>query len=384
MAEPELSEAAVLRAAEEATGLSDFGEEGFREGLRMLLRTFEENAFTEKGRRRSVRRVMSLLTTRLKLEEVWKRHPEALRRPIQRPLLLTGLPRSGTSALFNLLAMDPAARPLRLWETQCPDPIEGIAAGAPDPRREAIEAHYARGREKNPSFTKVHYTSADTPEECVLIHAYAFGGVQMGIEPLMEPYASWYRLQDLRPVYAYQKRILQLLDWQRPGERWLLKAPAHLWGLEALVETFPDVCIVWSHRDPLECTASACSMTALLMAGRDGFEKQELGPVVLDFYATSLERGLAARERMDPRRFVDVEYARFVADNLAAVTQIYRHFGLFLPAEALAAMRRHAEANLPGRHGHHDYGLEEYGLTREQVKARFADYVARFDIAVDA
>lgn len=384
MAEIDFGEARVLRGAEQATGLADFGDERFREGLRMLLRTFDENPFTEKGRRRSYRRVMGLLTTRLKLEEAWKRHPEVLQRPIPKPMVLTGLPRSGTSALFNLLAMDPAARPLRLWETQCPDPIEGLGADQPDPRREAIEAHYAQGREKNPDFTKVHYVSADTPEECVLLHAYTFGGVQMGIEPLMEPYASWYRQQDLRPLYAYEKRILQLLDWQRPGERWLLKAPAHMWGLDALVEAFPDVSIVWNHRNPLECTASACSMTALLMAGRDGFDKQQLGPAVMDFYATSLERGLAARERMEPARFVDVEYGRFVSDNLAVVRQIYRHFELTLPAEAEAAMARHVAANPPGKHGQHDYGLEEYGLTREQVQARFADYVERFDIAVGA
>ena len=160
-------------------------------------------------------------------------------------MVLTGLPRSGSSALFNLLASVPAARALLLWETQFPDPLEGAEAGAPDPRRAAIEAHYAKSREQNPEFTKIHFASADTPEECVLLHAYSMTGVHLGTEVMIEPYASWYRHHDLHGMYAYYKTLLQMLDWQRPGERWLLKAPAHMWGIDALIDTFPDVSIVW-------------------------------------------------------------------------------------------------------------------------------------------
>jgi hypothetical protein len=163
------------------------------------------NPFSEKGQKRNRRRVVTLLSTRLKIEDALRRHPEVLGRTVRSPVVLTGLPRSATSALFNLLGEDPAARPLRLWETQCPEPLE-LASGTPDPRREAIDAYYAKGREKNPDWTKIHFTSADTPEECVLLHAYAFHGVQLGIEPMLEPYASWYRpVADLRPLYAYQK-----------------------------------------------------------------------------------------------------------------------------------------------------------------------------------
>ena len=159
------SEESVLAEARAATGLEDFGDESFHGGLRALLRTYAENPFSEKGRRRNRRRVVTLLSTRLKLEAALRRHPEVLARPVRNPVVLTGLPRSATSALFNLLGEDPAARPLRLWETQCPDPLEELAPGAPDPRREAIDAYYAQGRAKNPDWTKIHFTSADTPEE---------------------------------------------------------------------------------------------------------------------------------------------------------------------------------------------------------------------------
>jgi hypothetical protein len=200
------SEASVLSEARATAALDDLGDESFRSGLRALLETYAGNPFTEKGQRRSRRRVVSLLVTRLRVEAALVRHPEIRKRAVAHPMVLTGLPRSATSALFSLLGEDPAARPLRLWETQCPEPLEGLAPSAPDPRRQAIDDYYAKGREKNPEWTKIHFTSADTPEECVLLHAYAFHGVQLGIEPLLEPYASWYRSQvdDLRPLYAYQ------------------------------------------------------------------------------------------------------------------------------------------------------------------------------------
>ena len=142
--------------------------------------------------------------------------------------------------------------------------------------------------------------------------------VQMGVEIMLEPYASWYREQDLGPMYRYYRDLLCLLDWQRPGERWLLKAPAHMWAIEPLLDCFPDVSIVWSHRDPLLCTASICSMTHALADGL-AIDKTVLGPIVMDFYATSLERGLAARDRAGAASFVDVTHDEFVDDSLAVI-----------------------------------------------------------------
>ena len=364
-------ESELLAEARASEKLEDFGGDDFLPGLRALCRTYDAPTWSEKGRTRNRRRLVNLLATRLKLEAAFASHPEVLARPVKQPVFLTGLPRSGTSALFSLLGADPAARPLRLWETQCPDPI-ALAPGTPDPRRAAIEAYYAQGREKRPEFTKIHFTSADTPEECVLLHAYALHGVQMGVEILVEPYASWYQAAagDLRALYAYQKRLMQLLDWQRPGERWLLKAPAHLWGLGALIATFPDAAIVWNHRDPVACIASACSMTQALMATL-AFDPQQLGPAVMEFYARSLDRGLAVRDKADPARFFDVPYAEFTSDPLACAERLYAHFDLPLPPASRSALRAFAAANPEGKHGSHEYDLAQYGLDEDRVRARF-------------
>jgi hypothetical protein len=368
----------LIAEARAAAKLDDFGGDDFLPGLRALCATYAAPAWSEKGHTRNRRRLVNLLATRLKVEAALARHPEVLARPVKQPVFLTGLPRSGTSALFSLLGADPAARPLRLWETQCPDPLP-LPPGTPDPRRAAIDAYYAQGREKRPEFTRIHYTSADTPEECVLLHAYAMHGVQMGVEIFVEPYASWYQAQaaDLRALYAYQKRLMQLLDWQRPGERWLLKAPAHLWGLDALVATFPDAGVVWNHRDPVACIASACSMTQALMATL-AFDPKQLGPAVLEFYARSLDRGLAVREQADPARFFDVPYAELTSDPLSCAERVYSHFGLPLPPATREALRAFAAEHPEGKHGKHEYALAEYGLDEERVRARFASYVARF------
>jgi hypothetical protein len=380
MSDVSFDEKRLLEEARAATGLVDFGSDDFRAGLRALIATVERNPFTDRGRRRARRRLLQLLTTRLRIEAAFRAHPEIRTRSIVRPMILTGLPRSGTSALFNLLATDPAARPLRCWEAQCPDPLEGQPPGARDPRWQLVEDACALQRERNPEFTRIHYTSADTPEECVLLQSYGFGGAQNGTEVMMEPYGSWFRTTDLRPLYAYYKDLLRLLDWQRPGERWLLKTPAHLWAIDALVGTFPDGAIVWSHRNPLICVASICSMTHTMMAGQVEIDPAVLGPIVMDYYATSLERGLAARARLDPARFVDVTHDAFVADPLGVVEGIYRHFGLPVAPATRALLAEHVRRHPKGEHGEHRYALEDYGLTAADVRARFASYAARFGL----
>ncbi len=378
MAELRFEEGELLQAARDAAELEDFGGDDFRAGLRVLLETYRKTAnFDEKGVRRNHRRIVSLLATRLRVQEAFCRHPEIRNRTLRRPMYLTGLPRTGTSALFNLLGADPAARPLLLWEGIFPDPVD-LPVGQPDPRFVALKAHYARGRERNPEFTKIHYTDADVPEECVMLLAHTFCDVQMGIEPMMEPYASWYRQQDLRQAYTYYANLLKLIDWQRPGKRWLLKSPAHLWALDVLVEMFPDACIVLTHRNPLESMASACSLTDSLMRGRKSYDKLELGPTVLEYYAASLERGLSVREQSDPRRFLDIDFEQLVSDPLVAAKSVYDHFELDLTAETEAAMQSHVTANPQGKHGAHEYDLAQYGLTPDDVESRLADYIGRF------
>jgi len=377
-------EGELLAEAVQATGLSDFGSDDFRAGLHALAALPAANPMTEKGRKQHRQRLVQLLGTRLKIEEAFRRHPEIREREIVRPMFLTGLPRSGTSALFNLLAADPAARPLLLWEGIFPDPNwelgePGEGPPAEDPRYRAMKTVSEQAREKNPDFTKAHFADADTPEECVLLHAFALDGGQLGYELMLEPYGSWFAGHDLRPLYRYYADLLRLLDWQRPGERWLLKTPSHLWALDALVETFPDCSIVWNHRDPAVCIPSISSMIHMIARERVEISAEAFGPRVLAHYADSMDRGLAARDRLEAERFIDVDYDALVKDSLGAVERIYRHFDLpFGPVRP--ALEAWVAGHPKDRHGRHEYDLSTFGLTREGVRKRFATYVERFGL----
>ncbi len=356
------------------TGLSDFGPDDFRAGLDALCDTYDANRFHEAGRARNRKQVLRWLMTRLRVVDALLRHPEIASRAIPRPWFLTGMPRSGTSALFNLLAAHPAARALRNWEARIPEPLEGLAPGEPDPRRAALEASYARGRAANAEFATMHFADVDTPEECALLLGSSFQGVQTGVEVMLEPYASWYRDQPRDALYAWHRTMVQTLDWQRPGERWLLKTPAHLWGLEALLGAYPDARIVWSHRDPVTSIASLCSLTHLLMRAWMEVDPAWLGPRVLAFYALSLERGLAARERCDPARFADVHHDEIAGDPTAVAERLHRHFDEPLDDAARDAVAAYAAAHPKGKHGEHRYQLEDYGLSEHAVRERFAFY----------
>ncbi|MGH7337079.1 MAG: sulfotransferase family protein, partial [Myxococcota bacterium] len=255
--------------------------------------------------------------------------------------------------------------------------------GAPDPRRAALAQSYERGRAQHTEFAAMHYTSVDTPEECVLLQGSSFSSVHTGVEVMIEPYRSWYRAQPLAGLYTWYADLLRLVDWQRPGERWLLKSPAHLWGIRELFQALPDARIVWSHRDPTVSIASICSMTHLLMRAWMEVDARQLGPRVLDFYATSLDRGLTARDACDPARFVDVHHDEVAGDPLAMVERVYARFGRPLDRSAREATSRHARAHPKGEHGVHAYRLEDYGLTPAIVDRRFAAYRDRFAAALE-
>jgi hypothetical protein len=370
---------ALLDAARSATGLDDFGDERFREGLGVLCEMLDTRAgLGARARRSNWKRLVRLLATRLRVEAAFARHPEIRERQIRRPMFLTGLPRSGTSATFNLLGQDPAARPLLLWEGTFPDPLEDLAPGQPDPRHIAMREHFASAREKNPEFTKIHFADADTPEECVIPMAITFENVHNGIETLIEPYRSFWYDVDKHPQYAYYRDLLKMLDWQRPGERWLLKSPAHLFAMDALVDLFPDCCIVLTHRDPVEAVASYASMMETLLASNGFAPLPDVGERALDFMATSLERGYAVRDSSDPKRFIDVRFDDFVEDSMGVMRRIYDHFELPLDGAAARAMEDHVRANPRGKHGAHDYDLPRYGLDEDRVRRRFAWYIERF------
>jgi hypothetical protein len=368
----------LIDEAKGQTGFEDFGELPFREGLEVLLQTYDRNVTDPDGRKRCHDRVVMQLATRLKCENAFKSIVEIADQEIIAPIFVTGLPRSGTSALLNLLVAAPDNRGLLQWEVQFPDPWPGSKPGQEDPRYPYLVK--ALEETRNSEFAKIHYIDADTPEECVLLHAYAFSGVQLGFEIMLEPYRSWILQQDLKPLYAYQKRQMQMLNWRNPGKQWMLKAPAHMWGIDAILEVFPDARFVWCHRDPQAVVPSINSMNKVVMGMYAGdyshLDAGDIGRAVMEWYAMSLEKGLAQRDKLPPELFVDCSQREFVDQPMAVVEKVYRAFGLTLSDESRSAMQAHIDANPKGKHGKHVYDLAEYGLTRELIAERFEFYTS--------
>jgi hypothetical protein len=368
---------ALVEAAIEATGFSDFGDLPYQEGLEVLCETYERNVLDPAGREKCRDRLVNLLSVRLRCEDAFKRIPAIAEQDINAPVFVTGLPRSGTSALINLLSQAPENRGLLQWEVQFPDPWPDSEPGQEDPRYpylvKALEAN------QDAEFQKIHYVDADTPEECVLIHAYAFTGVQLGFEIMLEPYRSWILQQDLQPMYAYQKRQLQMLNWRNPGKRWVLKAPAHMWAIDDILKVFPDASFVWCHRHPVPVTASINSMNRVVMKMYAGdcshFDQREIGTAVMDWYAMSLEKGLAARANLPAQRFVDCSQQELSEQPMMVVDRIYDGLGLEAEADSRSAIQEYVDTHPKGKHGKHEYDLASYGLTESEIQQRFDFYL---------
>ncbi len=370
--------AELIAEAQEQTGFQDFGELPIAEGLDMLLQTYDRNIADEEGRARCRQRVVTQLATRLKCENALRTIPEIAEQTITAPIFVTGLPRSGTSALLNLLVAAPENRGLLQWEVQFPDPWPDSKPGEKDPRYDFLAKALEDSRDSE--FAKIHFVDADTPEECVLLHAYAFTGVQLGFEIMLEPYRSWILAQDLTPMYAYQKRQMQMLNWRNPGQQWMLKAPAHMWGIDVIRKVFPDARFVWCHRDPQKVVPSINSMNKVVMGMYAGdlshFDMHEIGRSVMEWYALSLERGLAARAALPEELFVDCSQAQFVADPMGVVDSVYEAFDLSFSAGSRDVLQAHIDNNPKGKHGKHEYDLAEYGLTKELIDERFTFYTS--------
>lgn len=366
----------LIAEARGQTGFENFGQPAYREGLEVLLQTYDRNVKDPEGRQRCRDRVVMQLATRLKCENAFNTIPEIAEQEIKAPIFVTGLPRSGTSALLNLLVAAPENRGLLQWEVQFPDPWPDSQPGQDDPRYPYLVK--ALEQTRNSDFAKIHYVDADTPEECVLLHAYAFSGVQLGFEIMLEPYRSWLLGQDLEVVYAYQKRQMQMLNWRNPGQQWMLKAPAHMWGIDAILKVFPDARFIWCHRDPQAVVPSINSMNKVVMGMYAGdyshIDASQIGHAVMEWYALSLEKGLADRAKLPAELFVDCSQREFVDDPMTVVAKVYEAFGLSLGDESRAAMQSHVDANPKGKHGRHEYDLAEYGLTRQMIDQRFAFY----------
>ncbi|HLN75750.1 MAG TPA: sulfotransferase [Nocardioidaceae bacterium] len=361
-------------AATRATGLDDFGGDEYHEGLRILLDDYAQEAgLTGVGNYMQRSFVRGALIARLLSEMGFKQHPEYVDVAIERPVFVTGLPRTGTTALHRLLTADPTHQGVELWLTEFPQPRPPRDTWDDNPVFSGIQSACAEHHVENPEFMGIHYMDAASVEECWRLLRQS--GKSIGYESLayVPNYSAWLAKQDWTDAYARHKANLQLIGLDDQDKRWVLKNPSHLVGLDAIMSVYPDALVVQTHRDPRVAIASACSLSAEATRGWSTvFQGEVIGRTQLDMLARASERFAEERARYDPAQFVDVEYDDFVADPVAIVHGIYSAFDLPWGSDVEERVGAIDEESRSGvRRPAHRYSLEDYGLTEDEVLARF-------------
>ncbi|TGD84068.1 sulfotransferase [Mycolicibacterium sp. CH28] len=371
-----LSVESLLASATKATGLSDFGadDDNYQEALAVLLESFRTDAdLTELGSKMHRFFVRNALVARLLSEASFKQYPQHVDVPIERPIFVTGLPRTGTTALHRLLCGDPRHQGLELWLAEFPQPRPPRETWKDNPVFQQLDAQFTKAHEENPDYTGLHYMTADEVEECWQLLRQSLHSVSYETLAHVPTYSQWLARQDWTKSYARHRKNLQLIGLNEPEKRWVLKNPSHLFALDAVFATYPDALILQCHRPAETIMASMCSLAQHTTEGwSNTFVGATIGADSLETWSRGLERFNTERAKQNPAQFYDVDYFELIREPIRTVENIYSHFGIEMTAAANASIQRTDEESKQGpRAPKHTYSLADYGLTEEQVKERF-------------
>jgi len=374
----------LIETARKSTGLHRFDSESFREGLGVLLADANQVDYSEVGIQRFRTAMLAALATRLKTTAYLDERSELLDRPIERPVFVFGIPRTGTTLLSNLLAADPARRSPLTWEIDDPVPPATSASLYDDPRalerldqeRKLLAAH--------PDMGKYYRNSAVFPNECMFFIQSDFKALIWEGRGKLPNYRDWlFHDADLTSTYRYHKRFLQLLQADAPGV-WNLKQPSHALWLETLLKIYPDARLVWTHRDPIAATASFCS---LMRMGNGAFGATPDLTWIAENYpwqaVQHADRIMNTRDKLGSDRIVDVHYADLMREPIQTMRTLYRALGDEFTVAAEEGMSAWLADNPQGKFGKHEYALAQFGLTADQVRSKFERYLSRYEVEAE-
>ena len=372
----------LIDAARTQAGLDDFGTDPWREGFDVVLRSLAEDAALNPiGEQVVSGSLTKLLINRLEIEDWFHRHPEIGEQVIAPPLFGLGLPRTGSTALGTMLSLDPRRRSLRTWEAGQPCPPPETATELTDPRIAKAEVGIVATLAMFPDYAGMLPASATGPTECLLPMASAFRSNYFDALARVPTYTKWLLQSDMEPAYRYHRRVLQLLQWRCPPTSWSLRTPAHMHGIVELDRVYPGARFVMTHRD---ITSVIPSLAALIMALSASLtshpDPATLGPHSADFWETSLRRLLAFRDAGNEDRFFDIAFAEFQSAPIDVIRRLYAWLGEDLSSEAESRMSSWWKANAETRQPAKRHRPEDFGVTAEELDARFAFYTQRFNI----
>ena len=368
----------LLAEAREQTGLADFGDPIFREGLDVLLEDLARAKLHALGRMVWRGRLLGHLVQRLRVEDWLARHPETAALEVPAPIFVVGLPRTGTTALSHLLAQDPGTRSLRVWESAQPVPPPATATEHTDPRIETAAKGLEAIRTVSPRLAAMHEDTPTGPTENQDLLGMSFRTFHFEGMAWIPRYVAWWLACDMVPAYRFMKRVLQLLQSRCPPTRWQLKSPPDSFFLDALLAIFPDARFVMTHRDPAAVLGSVCSLLATVqeMTGEPA-PPAALGAAELAAWAEAMRRLLAIRARIGESRFADVHFHELAEDPVAVLERVYARIDVPWTRRFEQRVRAYVAANPRGRHGEHRYRLGDWGLDRAAVHDAFRFYTER-------
>jgi len=341
----DLDRPALLAEARRRTRLEDFAEdETFDAGFRLLIRSYEaESHLNLIGRVFTRQNTLRLLTSRLRLVDDRRRHPRIADGEVRRPLFLTGIAGSGATRLHDLLAQDPDNRAPLHWEVALPSPPPRGRSDDANRRIAAAEGHLRWLAGLQPRMRRVRRLEARLPEECSVITSYSFASFAFQEAHDVPTYDAWLESLDLTGSYAWHRALLQQLQLRARRARWVLSAPAHLFGLRALFATYPDASVVFIHRDPVEATRAVAGFTAIhRRTFSSAAEPATVAREVTERWATAMSRACRFRDSCaaPAGRFLDVHYEDLLRDPLETIGRVYAHWGVPLTDAARSRIRR--------------------------------------------
>ncbi len=375
----------LIRLAHRETGLRDFGDTTFFGPMCRLLKSLaEESHLSFVGRSATRWDVVRFLSNLLFLEHAAQQNPAMVSERIEKPIFITGLPRSGTTFLHRLMLDDPQNRAPRVWETIYPS----ARSGSKEQRIKRVARQLRAFEWLAPEFRSLHPLDATSPQECSEITSHVFRSLRFDTTYLIPSYRQWLDadIQRHLPAYRFHRRFLQFLQQQDGGERrWVLKCPEHLFALHAIRNVYPDARIVFVHRDPVKVLQSQARLTEVLRRPfTRRLDPRTLGPDESKRWLDGSQRMIRAGDEMRfPESICHVHHIDLISDPAATVDAVYRHFGLAMSDGVSARIQSHVEALPNGGYGKHKYHFDDHGLNEEAERDRFRPYMIRFGITAE-
>ena len=373
----------MMNMAIKKSGLSDWGEENFQEPMQIFIESLEKEAHLDfLGRLILSRNTFGVLYNRLCIQDEIKNNQNILREEIKRPLFIVSLGRTGTTLLHYLLCLDPSIRYLHVWESNAPSLHPKLRLKNIDNRQEGAKRAIWLIEHFFPELSLSHLMSEDGPDECVTLFLHTFFTGVFESVAHVPTYINWLKDHDKLPSYLYYRKILQLLQWHKRGDHWVLKAPMHLVNLDVLLKAFPDACIVQTHRDPVKVIPSLCSFSAIVnqTLSSDNISYKYIIDHVPNLWANWLEKAMEVRKASNQSQFYDIHYRDLMNDPTGTVKKIYDYFGYHYDSSMERRISQWLANNKQHKKGVHRYTAEQFGLNASEIRERYSRYIKEYDI----